>query len=643
MARFACLAIPATTDVTGRWSIRGVPTWLLDRLRGTAVVNDGELIRSRSVDGDPRLRAQLLDGTFGFVLAHGMAIVGEVSDPAGRRVAGAGVRILSASTFGGRATTTSAEGTFSFGNCTPGTNLVTVQAQGWAPRTVVAVAGPRSDPIRIVLAPGRPLHLRVTDPAGAPVRGVRVRLDSVPPDLSRRGTDPSITRAEFEALTDLEGRVTWNSAPDEDLTWVIGEGGNWAVQRQVLRPSDEEHTVRLSLALVTTGTVLDASSGTPIPRFRVSRAARLRDPASGDWVPALDPHTPGIEFVDGQFRKAWTHDDPDGSLAREGFYVRIEADGYEPTISHWISGQEGTVHLEFQLRASEASMNLEVRGPEGTPAGHAEVVTVDRRESPALLAPDGIGALLRNRMVRAGADGKVSVSTGKPSGPEWVVLAHHQEGMALVMASDVAGSRLLKLRAWAKIEGRLRDRTRPRSGVTLDLEGDFNAPDGLQPMLERFRTTTDGEGRFEFPRVPPGHLRLSIHDKALPASMSDGDSLDLPIETEPGKTLSLEIGADHRPIRLRLREPAILVLLASVSEGGEGAAAGRSSDRWGEGHGPRVTLGQTGNGVWSTSSAPPGRYRLEVLPGEAMTPSAARELKFVGEITVPPSPTGEVF
>jgi RNA polymerase sigma factor (sigma-70 family) len=556
VAQFAFQMIPATTDVTGRWSIPGVPAWLLDRLRGSAALTDGELSTSRSVDGDPRLRAQLLDGTFRFVLANGQTLAGEVLDPTGRRVAGAAVRILSAPTFvGGRTTTTSAEGTFAFGNCAPGTNLVTAQADGWAPRTLVAVAGVASEPVRIILAPARSLRLRVTGPTGAPAQGVSVRLDSVSPDLSRRATDPSITRAEFAARTDVDGRVTWDSAPDEDLTLVIGEWGDWEVQRLVLRPTDEEHTVRLSLAPVTSGT---ASS-------------------------------------------------------------------------------------QSQPRATGTSLSFEVREPDGTPAGHAEVVVVDRRQSPGLLAPDGIGALLRDGMARAGGDGTVSMPSEMVSGSEWVVLAHHQAGMALVLASEVVSSRLVTLRAWSRIEGRLRDRTRPRPGVTLDLEGDFNAPDGLQPMLERFRTTTEEDGRFEFPRVPPGRLRLAIHDKAQPASMSDGDSLDLPLETEPGKTLSLEIGAEHRPVRLRLAEPAILVLLESVGADGKGGAAGRSSRVMGEGGGPRVTLGQTEKGVWSTRSAPPGRYRLAVLPGEVMTPATARELKFVGEIVVPVSPTGEVF
>ncbi|MBL9135594.1 MAG: carboxypeptidase regulatory-like domain-containing protein [Verrucomicrobiales bacterium] len=640
--QFVCLAMPVTTDVTGRWLIKGVPEWLLDGLHGTATMADGGLMTTRSVAGDPRVRAELREGTFRFVMESGGGVAGQVVDPSATPIAGAAVSILAAPNFRGPSTVTAADGTFRFENRVSGTNLVTVQADGWAPRTVVAVVAPRPVPIRVVLAPGLPIRWRVTDSGGAPLEGVSVRLDSVPPDLGRRATDASITRAEFATRTDADGRAAWNHAPDEDLTFVFGEFGEWGVQRRVLRPSEEDHVIRLSRALVTSGTVVDANEGSPVRRFRVSRMSRLRDPSTGEWVPAADPHTPAREFVEGKFRQAWTHDDPSGTLGNEGFFLLVEADGYEPVISRWISSQEGHARLDLSLRTIGTSKTWLVRAPDGTPAGHAEVVTVDLRQVPALLAPDGIGGMLRDRMVRTEGDGTVLMSVDTSSVSEKVFLAYHREGMALASVSEVARSGVVELRAWSRIEGRLRNRTVARPGATLELEGASDGPDRLQPLLERFATVTDSEGRFECPRVPPGRLRLSIRDKARPTSMSDGDSLDVPIETEPGKTVSLEIGADHRPIRLRLAEPAILVLMASVSEGA-GSAAERSSELRGEGHGLRITLGQTGGGVWSTPSAPPGRYRLAVLPGEVMTPTTARELKLVGEITVPPSPTGEVF
>ncbi|MCC7375540.1 MAG: sigma-70 family RNA polymerase sigma factor [Verrucomicrobiales bacterium] len=545
--RFACFLVPVLTDVTGHWVLRGIPEWLLDRLQGTASMTDGQRTTRRAVDGDPRVRAELLGSTFRFVMATGWTVKGEVVDPSGAPVVDAEVRVLSASNFGGPSKKTSADGTFSFENCESGTNLITVQTAGWAPRTMVAVAGPQEERIRVAVSPGRSLRLQVTGPTGSPAAGVSVRLDSMPPEISRRATDPSVTRADFAARTDIEGRVAWDAAPDEDLTLVIGEFGDWAPQRLVLRPSEREHAVRLSLPSVTSGTGVDTSTGTPNP---------LGEPR-----------------------------------------------------------ESGTI------------LKFEVRGPEGQPAGHAEVVAVNRRESPALLAPDGLGGLLRDRMVRASDEGTVSLPTDVALGSEVVVLAHHQSGMALATASEVASSRLLKLRAWSKIEGRLLDRTRPRSGVTADLEGDSNDPQGRSPMLERFSTSTDGEGRFEFPRVPPGRLRLSFRDQARSASMSDADGLDLPIEAEPGKVARIEIGADHRPIQLRLAEPAILVLLTSAADS----------------HGPNISLRHAGRGRWTARFIPPGRYRLAVLPGEAMTPTTDRELKFVGEFEVPPSSTGERF
>ncbi len=196
-----------TTDADGRWRADVLPTEagpddkLMVRLVHPDYASDrAGFSRSLTVE---EARA----GTNVQVMKDGPPVAGRVLDPSGRPVAGAAVALGFSNSDGDcERTRTDADGRFRFGHVVvdpPRSLHLGVEAAGFAPavKSVWVAADLPSQEFR--LAASKPLGGRVVDPAGHPIAGAAVKLDSF------GGT----RHWSWKGETDADGRFTWPDGP----------------------------------------------------------------------------------------------------------------------------------------------------------------------------------------------------------------------------------------------------------------------------------------------------------------------------------------------------------------------------------------------------------------------------------------------
>ncbi|MBK8975008.1 MAG: carboxypeptidase regulatory-like domain-containing protein [Planctomycetes bacterium] len=218
-------------------------------------------------------------------LLRGGDLLGTVTEPDGRGIAGATLRVSSQQ--GGPApgaltlddlvpaATTDAAGAFAVRHLPPGTWRITASAPGRqsarsSSLTVRDGAATTVDPL--VLAVGHPLALRVVDTAGAPIAGADVQARSVGGGTGFRGT----------ATSAGDGRCSLDGVPPGRVRIDVQCGGHLRTTLDGIDvPRDGELSITLERGLRINGTVVDATSGAAIERFAtVVRRVGDLDPSS---------------------------------------------------------------------------------------------------------------------------------------------------------------------------------------------------------------------------------------------------------------------------------------------------------------------------------------------------------------------------
>ena len=187
------------------------------------------------------------------VLKKGLTITGRVVDAAGRPLMGArvlfGRRIWG--TPGPPSGTTNERGEFTLENCEPGPSIITVQAEGLAPRIEDVRVEEKTAPVEIRMTePGSILRVKVVDVQGKPVAGAFVGASNW------RGHET----IQFRPQTDRDGRLEWRSAPKDAVRYNIWKEDYMGMQAE-LTASEREQTVTLHPKLVVSGRVTDAETG----------------------------------------------------------------------------------------------------------------------------------------------------------------------------------------------------------------------------------------------------------------------------------------------------------------------------------------------------------------------------------------------
>jgi protocatechuate 3,4-dioxygenase beta subunit len=494
----------ATTDRAGHWTFGSAPT---NGDFGIAIDHPDFPKASFRNDGDAHILPDaatlklddLHNGKAVLVLKTGLTLRGVVSDQDGYNVAGAKVRSQE-----GREVLTAADGSFALPALTPGEIFVTIAADGLAPQRMAVQMASDTAPLAVQLKPGAILRVRIFDETGSPMPKATVDLD--------KWQGPNTLA--WGGLTDADGRVVWNSAPPEPMTFSVMKDGYLTLRHIPLPADGKEHTLSMNPQPTVAGRVTDAETKQPIASFRA--------------IPGKEPLA-AVLGTNGQFKLAFSEN-------RVDFTVRIEADGYEPAT--WDPTEENTNHVthDFELRKTPPAEAIQgvVLLPDGSPLAGAQVALATK-SGVIELGRAGFIDMDDSALTRTGADGRFSFASGVAAR---AVAAVHQEGFGSVLITGTNHLVSIQLQPWGRVEGVLRLATKSNAGqpILLAAPPGPGSEDTVKLSLNVYMTKTDEQGNFAFEQAPPGQYNLYM------AILHEPYSHQTPVQIPPGATAVVQIG-----------------------------------------------------------------------------------------------------
>lgn len=527
-----------TTDANGRWSIDNVPDHPEVELSLLATHPDFANDKWEQAAKSARVTMDALrKGTATLALKAGVRVRGTVTDPEGKPIKDALV-IHGDAPHSGRVTSTfatGADGTFRLPALAPGKTSLTVVAPGWAPqlRTVELKADMPAQDFR--LTAGKPVRLRIVDEAGKPVPGVHITLLEWKGSKSiyseRNPNHPKVPGTGIPPRTDANGVWEWRSAPDGPVKVRIDAADFVHTDLEVTGGS-ADRTVELKTTPRITGAVTDAVTGRPIPQFTVIPVSGFSDDVVFAWRGAA------VRCEDGrlQFRAVPNGNSP---LRR----LRVEAPGYRTQDGPALrAGDPTSRKQDFKLVPSRTRTGV-VTDTAGKPVAKAQV---------QIATPTEQVTLSKNLDYCIFTDAQGRFEFPDPGAP-WAVVAQSEAGIAVAeFAADGADAGTLQLQPWGTVRGTFHDGGKPVAGATV-LVAPVRVQDRTQPLVFlKLHTTTDANGRFELPRVPPGpiYVRVSLGPWEDPGFRS-GPGVHLALK--PGTRTDLELGSGGATLTGRVK------------------------------------------------------------------------------------------
>jgi len=523
-----------TTDADGRWSTDKAPADLAPpglKLTHPDFVGD-EFVRVTDFPVE-RLR----DGTAVSVMTPGVSIGGRVLDPDNKPVRDA-VVALGETRFGRGApkVKSDADGRFLLPHCRPGRMQLFVNVKGFAPLLRDVEADHDQTDVNLRLAHGQRLAVRVQDKAGKPIAGATVRA------AFWRNSE----LLDWQATTDAEGRTTWADAPEDRVLYSIyQEGYMQKFMHELQAGGAKEQVVTLLPGLQIAGTVTDAQTGAPVKVFTALHGWTDGGNRHVFW----DRNEPSAMTNDGRFNFS-------EGMEREGYAVRIEADGYLPSESRVFTADEGSVTLEFKLKKGRA-IEGKLRDVQGRPLRDAEVLVAaaggqifinDGRPGPQTFAA----------RTKSNEFGEFTLS---PQIGEYSILVVHPDGFAQLKPAQLVGNDPISIPAWGRIEGDARQGDKPGAGLSI---GAISMPApgerGEIVVRQQSNATADEKGHFVIEHVPPGPAMVAILVKrSLAGGMTTVSfTRQETVDVVAGQTAKVTLGGKGRPVIAKLLPSAEL-------------------------------------------------------------------------------------
>lgn len=517
------------TDANGRWRCDVMPPQF-DQL--TVYLEHPDYISETQVGqrSTPPI-AKLRDFSSVMVLKRGLTVSGTVRNQQGEPVANASVsrdpnkRVVSKY----QDVRTDAQGRFEFRNVPPGQAVITVEAKGYAPSLAKLDLTMQPASLDLQLEPGHTIRVRVVDPQGKPLEGVWA--------WSRHWR--GFATFMHEAKTDKDGRFAMGSAPRDEVRFEMGKEGYFQIWDQPITAGTEV-VLTLKPVLRVRGKVMDADTGRPITRFQMVPGFG-RKGAEPYWDRMHAKTMPGSEY------------ECTFNFPRDGYLIRIEAEGYAPAVSPTYSGEEGTVSFDFRLKygGPQAGIRGTVKDSSGKPVAGAPVaLAIGRR--PIYVQNGNTADNQHYPSARTDESGSFSISFGEDVTAVVVVA---DQGFARAPGNRAAGPLDIRLEPWGQIEGVMKIGSRPAAdeqAVLLD-DRDFQA---LGVLLD-YRSGVDNTGRFVIERVPAGTYRIGrevIFNETGDSSMRGSTSV-VPVVVKAGTTTRVTIGGTGRAIMGRVAMP----------------------------------------------------------------------------------------
>jgi RNA polymerase sigma factor (sigma-70 family) len=494
--------VATETDAEGRWRIDRIGQAAIRTLSASAGHPEHVHSASVSAGGDPIGLQQLIEETYVFRLGRAVVVRGVVVDANDYPVSGAQVTVGPVGNTGSRETVTGWDGTFQIAGCEPGRAFLSAEAPGFAPATIEAEFADDSGPFRLTLTPGHLLRMRVVNTHGVPVPNAGVWLDTVndPWVGGADGRQEPRVQTQFNRRTDIEGRLEWDNAPDQELVFHISAAGYMRKSDVLLGADGTEHEIVLDPTLTISGTVTDEQSGEPLPQFLIItgwQEANLADNSVSARWSTIDRFW--MTFEGGQFHHVF--EEPVIGGTKDPSYVfKFEAEGYAPVVSRAVKADEGEARFDVRMRPGTIT-TVTVLLPDGHPASHVDV---------GLLSPGaGLGLVpggfsrgtfgMGGRFVTTDQRGRFDLP---PDDTIHAVIAAHPTGFAEASRMALMAEPVIQLEPWGRLEGTYLSGGEPAPDRELVLQHGRRDQDRLMTDNEAFRVTTDRDGRFVFPQAP---------------------------------------------------------------------------------------------------------------------------------------------
>jgi RNA polymerase sigma factor (sigma-70 family) len=522
--------IETVTDAKGRWGLDRIAPDMIARTIG--LIRDPDHISKFEVFDGIETQKLLREDAFVFKLNRTPSVHGMVTDIQGNPIAEAKVVVGQMGQSGApKKTTTSSDGSFVAKTGQLEATSITFTAPGFVSKVVKFEPGNDALPLRIVLEQGRILKLKVIDQIGHSVSNATIsaNLEKVMPALL--------------ATTDRNGTAMLREAPNGAMGLYIAADGCQGTNVSLIS-DNTEHPVTIIRETSIFGIVSDAATGQPIPAFRVICGTprnfsygntNIFTPSenSDDWQ----------RFGGGKFRLEMARFlESDDYARKNGFMLKLEADGYSPCVSRVIKASETEVQLDFALVPAQA-VKVTVLNPNGRPAADAQVGLLGQ-QVPITLSAAQIKSDLSTVVLKADSRGVVTLL---PDDDIKRVIAINAQGFAESTPAALALQPTLQLQPFGRLEGLWLIGNQPAAGRKLLILPQFGVDDALSVDSALVSVTTDNEGRFVFPQLPPGNYRTlaNSEDNRLPSTwMSD-------VVVRPGETSTVTIGYYLVSVRLR--------------------------------------------------------------------------------------------
>lgn len=457
---------------------------------------------------------QRADGSFEdlqVTLSRGSSVSGTVRAPDGSPAAAIEVVAADGPRVEPRTVTwTDAQGAFTLEHVPPGPRTL------WALRPganvaraaiVVPPEGGRLAGLELAFARGPALTGRVLDEADEPVAGLFVLLG--PFQDASQWVDP--------VRTDANGRFGFEDLPDPPFSLTLFGSGTTRLETRIESLDGTERVLRVQSAASLAGTVLDGTTGSPLPAFTLR--ARIAVPTIADVMDTVAQRwsSPGLPFVDpnGTFRVQGMDLRPGTTLT-----VEVSAPGYgthqttrraelAPDPAAFVLTLFPAATVRGTVRDADdgrplAGLRVTRAGPDPLAPAFVHVSTRAGEAAPSLDPTRDV-----EPPVLTDSDGRFTLHDVAPGplqlalGDEFGTLA--QDGPFNVPAGATL-ERHIAVRRPAPLTGRATDPDgRAVAGASIRIEAESESHHGARGR----RTTTDAEGRFRLEHVPAGTYRLT--------------------------------------------------------------------------------------------------------------------------------------
>lgn len=459
-------------------------------------------------------------------LGDGIRVEGVVKSPAGEPVHDAFVSLGgNRSTSTGFLTTKSDDrGRFVFPHVEEGENVVTVISDSWSPELKVVLVEPRMPVVDVTLEPPSRLVIRVVGTTGEPIPSVWIAPEAWR-NYGSLSSDFGLPRE-----TDNFGMWIWDAAPKDAVTFSVLKTGMMAIRNITLSAADEPNVLTMLSPFQISGSVRDEETRQPITSFQIVRGQKQG--ARTTWS-----QNSARAFTQGEFLTSF-------SEPSEGYVVRVEANGYKPATSRLVKAEEGSVHLEFELRRGQGLHGVVV-SPDSKNAEGAVVIVGTPRERITIRNGLDIGSR-DNTQSRTGGDGRFRIANVPET--DYSIVVVHPTGFAILSMEELEDTRSIQLMEWGTISGTFRDVEGGRENQYVSAL--VNIENENTTIEFSYSGKTDRRGSFSFKNVIPGKAKVQalreVSRNANGTTVLVQDSDVAAIDVLSGNTSSVQLTATSK-------------------------------------------------------------------------------------------------